>query len=673
MQFKSVVFPIHLLIGCLFTFTAYSQDKDKIKFGKVEPKDFEKTKFELDTSAHAVVIADIGNTEFEAERDHLELRVKRTCRIKIVDRNGYDAATVEIALSRSGNSEEKLLNLKASSYNLENGKVIETKMDSKSVFTDKVDKDYTEKKFTLPAVKEGTIIEYTYTYSSPFYFHLKPWYFQNDYPRLWSEYTVTIPEFYDYIFLRQGYIPYEINGEQESSRHTYNISYSPEGGAGRTETSSITANTTSHRWAAKDVPALKEQEFTTTLMNHIAKIEFQLSSTRYPNSPVVPILSTWPKLYEDLMKDDEFGAALDKNNGYMGDVVEKLTAGLTSDTAMARRIYNYVRQNFSCTDHSGLYLSKSMKTIFTSHNGNETDINLLLVAMLRKAKLDANPIILSTRAHGITYSMYPLVNKFNYTIASVNTTTGTYFMDASLFYLGFGHLDTRCYNGHARVITPDIPAISFDADSLLERKTTYVMLIGDSGVIKGSFEQRPTYFESCLVREKVKEKGKDEYFKPLSKDFSMETTISNATIEDLEDNEVPVKVHYDFVMKPDADGILYISPMFTEAQRNNPFKSQDRLYPVEMPCTFDELYTLNMTIPDGYEVDELPKPAIVQFNETDGVFQYLVQKTENQIQLRSRLKLNKATFAPSEYNSLREFFDMVVKKQSEQIVLKKAK
>jgi len=673
MQFKSVVFPLHLLIGCLLMSVAYSQDKDKIKFGKIDPKDFEKTKFELDTSAHAVVLADIGSSEFESERDHLEIRVKRTCRIKIVDKNGYDAATVQIYLSKNNQSEEKILNLKASSYNLENGKVIETKMESKSVFTDELKKNLIEKKFTLPAVKEGTIIEYTYTYSSPFYFHLEPWAFQGEYPCLWSEYSVTIPEFYDFIFLRQGYIPFEINGIKQSDRRTYNISYTPDGGAGRTEYTSITANITSTRWAAKDIPALKEQAYTTTLNNHIAKIEFQLAAKRFPNSPVEPVMSTWPKLYETLMKDDEFGAGLDKNNGYMGDVVENLTKGCTTDTAKARKIYNYVRQNFSCTEHSRLYMDKSLKTVFTSHNGSEADINLLLVAMLRKASLDANPVILSTRDHGITYEMYPLINKFNYTIASVNTQTGTYFMDASLPYLGFNRLDYRCYNGHARIISPDIPAIMFEADSLAERKMTYVMLMGDSGVIKGSFQQVPTYFESCMIREKISAKGKDEYFKPLAKEFGMETTISNGVVEDLDDHEVPVKLSYDFVMKPEADGMLYINPMFTEAQRSNPFKSEDRFYPVERESTHDETYTLNMTIPDGYEVDELPKPAIVRLNETDGVFQYLVQKNENQIQLRSRVKLNKATFAPTEYNSLREFFDMIVKKQSEQIVLKKIK
>lgn len=664
---------MHLLLGCLITFTAFSQDKDKVKFGRIGPKDFEKTKFELDTSAHAVVIADVGTSEFEMERDHFEIRFKRTCRVKIIDKNGYDAATVEIPLFKNGQSEERLLNLKASSYNLENGKVVETRMESKSVFTDQLKKDYLEKKFTLPAVKEGTIIEYSYLVSSPFYFNLQPWAFQGEYPCLWSEYSVTIPEYFDFIFLRQGYQQFTTNGEKSYDRKIYNISYANNGGAGPTEHGSASASVTTSHWITKDVPALKEQEFTTTLRNHISKIEFQLATIRYPDTPLKPVLSTWPKLFEELDKDEDFGLTLDKNNGYLGDVVDGLTAGLTSDTAKARRIYNYVRENFACTSHSGLYLTKSLKTVFSSHNGNETDINLLLVAMLRRAKLDAAPVILSTRQHGVTLEMYPLVNRFNYTIASVNTTTGTYFMDASYFYLGFGRLDGSCYNGHARIMTPEIPAISFAPDSLVEKKSTYVMLMGENGAIKGSFQQMPTYFESCKMRAQIKDKGKEEYFKSIAKDFTSETVISNTAIEDLDDYEVPVKVKYDFEMKPEADGMLYINPMFSEAQRENPFKSQERLYPVEMPFTVDDVYTMNMTIPEGYEVEELPKPAIVKFNETDGVFQYLIQKNENQIQLRSRVKLERATFAPAEYNLLRDFFDMVVKKQAEQIVLKKTK
>jgi hypothetical protein len=91
-------------------------------------------------------------------------------------------------LYTDGKIEENLDNLKGVTYNLENGKVIETKLESGSIFKDKLSKYYTVRKFTLPAIKEGSILEYTYVIKSDYLFNLQPWEFQGEYPRLWSEY-----------------------------------------------------------------------------------------------------------------------------------------------------------------------------------------------------------------------------------------------------------------------------------------------------------------------------------------------------------------------------------------------------------------------------------------------------------------------------------------------------
>jgi hypothetical protein len=71
-------------------------------------------------------------------------------------------------------------------------------------------------------------------------------------------------------------------------------------------------------------------------------------------------------------------------------------------------------------------------------------------------------------------------------------------------------------------------------------------------------------------------------------------------------------------------------------------------------------------------VDELPKSTKVGLNDGDGYFEYLVSSEPTRIQLRTRVILAKAYFAPEEYESLREFIGFVINKQSEQIVLKKA-
>lgn len=664
---------VPILAGCLLTLSVSAQEKNKIKFGKISPEDFQKTSYDLDTGAHAIVLADIGSSEFEAEQDHFRLVYKRHRRVKILDKTGYDAASEEVYLRKySSTVEDKISNIKAATYNLENGQVVETKLESKGVFTETLNEDLMRKKFTLPGVKEGSIIEYSYTIYSPSVKYLRAWNFQGEYPCLWSEYSVGIPEFFDYIFIAQGYHKVESKG-REDVRKSFAFRFEKEGAygtkTGATEGYSIGANVSMYHWVAKDVPALKEENFTTSLANHISRIEFQQSATKYPNQPVEPQMTTWSKLVEDLMKDESYGIALGKNNGFMGDEVATVTAGASSDEEKARRIYYYVRNNYTCTDHSSLGIEKPLKTVFNSKSGNVTEVNLVLVAMLRKAGLGAYPVILSTRDHGYTNSLYPMINRFNYSIAEVTIGDKVHFLDAS-YPLGFDKLHTSCYNGHARVLNAAASAVQFDADSLVEQKMTSIIMRPENGVLKGVFQQRPTYFESYNLRGLVKDKGKEEYFKPMEKLF---TKVSNTEIADLDSLEGPVMVKYDFELPTGDEDMVYLNPMFGEATKSNPFKSLERKYPVEMPYTVDEIYTLNMELPDGYEVEELPKSTLVKFNEDEGLFQYMIVKNENLIQFRSRIKLNKANFPPEDYETLRSFFDMIVKKQGEQVVLKKKK
>src|SRR5688572_11194143 len=125
-----------------------AQDKLDLKFGKLSPQDFNLSGVQFDTSAGAVYIADVGLTEFEGNnKSWFSMIFKRQVRIKILNKNGFDASNFEIALYDFGTVESKLEKLKAVTYNLENGKVVETKLDEKSVFKDKHNKYWSTKKF----------------------------------------------------------------------------------------------------------------------------------------------------------------------------------------------------------------------------------------------------------------------------------------------------------------------------------------------------------------------------------------------------------------------------------------------------------------------------------------------------------------------------------------------
>jgi hypothetical protein len=202
---------LSLCILCL-SLNAFSQkNRVKCKFGDVKVEDFAPTVYSIDSSADAVFLFDGGNADFEGNtKGNLSIVYKKHTRIRILNKNAFDLATVEIPLYVSTYFEQTLDNLEASTYTVEDGKVVVSKIDKASIFKDKSG-DYIHKKFTLPNIKEGCIIEYTYTITTPSYRYLNAWNFQGNYPRLWSEYEVTVPEFYDYAVLHQGYLPYEID------------------------------------------------------------------------------------------------------------------------------------------------------------------------------------------------------------------------------------------------------------------------------------------------------------------------------------------------------------------------------------------------------------------------------------------------------------------------------
>ncbi|MEJ7740013.1 MAG: transglutaminase domain-containing protein [Chitinophagaceae bacterium] len=664
--------PLYLLLTGLTLITSlhfsYAQDKSPVKYGKVTAEDFDLSKYTFDSSASAVIISDVGNSSFIGnDKGWFSLNFKRQQRIKIINKTGFEAASITIPLYFNGKAEEKLENLKAVTYNLENGKITETKLESSAVFKDKLSKNIVLRKFTFPAVKEGSIIEYSYNVESDFLDNLQHWTFQHDYPCIWSEYEVRIPQFFGYVFLNQGYKKFHVNNNTTSFQ-AYRIIQ--EGAAMQSEYVTVNANVVVNRWVQKDVPALKEESFTSSLDNHISKIEFQLSEYRHPLTPR-QFMGNWITVNEKLMKDEEFGAPLLVKNNWLDDAMKTIIGKAGSPLEKAMLIYTFVRDNFTCTNYYAKYLSNNLKTIFKSRNGNVADINLLLVAMLRHENIDVDPVLLSTRDHGYTNELYPLMNQYNYVIAEVRIDNTLHYLDAT-HSLGFGKLGANCYNGHARVIGSSPRPVYFDADSLVERKITSIFMIYDEKEgLSGRMQTIFGYTESQGVREKIKTSGEADFIKGL-KSASTELDIREAGIDSLKKLEQPVMVYCDFKMKMDED-IIYFNPVMVEGYKENLFKAAERFYPVEMPYAFDETFVLNMEIPKDYTVEELPRSAKVSFNENEGSFEYMIAKQNDRVQLRSRVVLKKAYFTPEEYASLREFYGYVVKKHSEQIVFKKIK
>ncbi|MBC7948178.1 MAG: DUF3857 domain-containing protein [Chitinophagaceae bacterium] len=669
---KRVLF---VLLVCVWipAVKGFSQPGSGARFGKITPEDFNTVSSSSSLQDGAIIIADIGSTQIEGNsKGNFSLEFKNYRRAQVLNKNGYDIGNVSISIFTDGNADEELISLKAVTYNLENGKVVETKLETKSaVYTDRINKNWVIEKFTFPNVKEGSILEYQYTLKSDHIFNLRPWQFQGEYPRLWSEYKVGIPEFLYYVTLSQGYLPFFIK-DQKSRAAAFTVSDNQ--GVGGSERINLSASVTEYRWAMRDVPALKEESFTSTIGNHMAQIEFQLAEQRYPMNPK-NIMGNWTQACASLLEKENFGLTLDNDSPWLEEAVNDITAGTRNELDRAKKIFAYLRDHVTCTENNRTNMDQSLKLVWKNKRGNEAEINLLLIAMLRKAGVGyADPVLLSKRSHGYVYSSYPLLDRFNYVIARLDVGGHTYYLDASTPRLGFGRLDYECYNGHARIVNADATAIELAPDSLLEKSITTVFLLPDgNGNFAGNMQWMPGYYESYRLRSLVSESGKEAMTNEMKRGFeNPSVAIRNLHVDSLEHFADPLYIRYNFEIPQDKQDIIYLNPMFGVRMKENPFKAAARSYPVEMPYTIDETYILQLAIPEGYVTDELPKEVMLKLNEDDdGMFEYRIQESGGTISLRSRLRIRRTYFQPEEYQMLREFFNLVVKQHNEQIVFKK--
>jgi hypothetical protein len=647
------------------------------KYGKVDVNDFNINAGSLDTTLGAIIITDEGTSYFEGNnKGWFTLVHKHYRRVKILSKLGFDAADVSIDLyhADNGNDEEKLDKLKACTYNLENGKVVETKVKDDAVFKEKRSANWNARKFTFPAVKPGSILEYSYTVTSDFLFNLQPWTFQSDYPCLWSSYDVSIPDFFSYVFLLQGYLPFDV-ADKKTGNDVFYVRQRDNEAFSSDQMIKLSTQLNINKWVMKNIPSIRNEKFLSTQDNYVSRIRFQLAAYRFPGSPIEEVMSSWPKVIKQLAEREDFGYNLSRNNNWMDDDLKSIVKEGAGEQDKAEQIYTYL-QGFQVTGMGGIYLSKSLREILKSKSGKSQDINLLLTAMLRHVGLTADPVLLSTISNGRPNPFYPLMDRYNYVICRLMLNGEPVFLDASQSYLGFGKLPTYAYNGQIRIITKNeaVP-LMLSPDMLSESKMTSVMLYNDEkepGNWSGNFNVSYGYNESSNIRGFIIDKGKDAFIKKINDPFTGDFSVAETEIDNLDDKVSPIKVSRKLtIANSGAPSIIYFSPLMHEAYKENPFKAKERKFPVEFPYKTDEVFILKLEIPTGYEVDEMPKSEKATFNESDGFIEYIIEKSATEVNLRCRIKFEKATFEPEDYENIQAFFDYIVKKQAEKIVFKK--
>jgi len=599
-------------------------EKAPVKFGEISKADLLNNVYAPDTSAPAVVLCDYGF--FNDARFH----TVRTLRIKILKKEGYDWA------NQTFRTDSKT-DIKGITYNLENNEIVETKLKRESIFSTRITDDLYEMRVAMPNVKVGSIIDIQFMFDGIPY----EWDFQQEIPVVRSELEIEPSSYVTYSKNFFGYIPLKASSD--------------------------------NRWVSENVPAFKPEPYMTSSKNYRSRLEFDISNISYPGY-YKSIASSWDAIRDLLYDNTYFGTVL-KADGYLKSAANDIKARCKSQDEMIKMAYDYIKQiKWDKTDRL-LTDKTSLNSAFKEGKGNSAEVNLALVQLLQRLNLNAGPVVMSTRSNGRLSALYPSINKLNYVIAAVFTDKDTLLLDATETNCPSYLLPMRALNGQGKYMTKDITTwLSLDADRKDKQMMIYTLSIGDDMSVKGKLACSMGDYAALNFRNDYEDFNSDDEYLTDFKEGKKGLKIISHTIANLDSLYKPVNEEFEIAINngvSDIDGELYITPLLYEQIKENPFKVSKREYPIDYGYARDHTIIVNYTFPQGYTVVNLPAGINLKIPGDAASFSCKSTVTEGKISILYKLNINKSLILQTEYADLREFYNQVVAKEAEPIVLKK--
>jgi hypothetical protein len=612
--FTGVLF---LLIACQL----FSQ-KAPIKYGKVDISDLEMKYYDQDSSAPAVILCDYGHF------DPNKFEFRRIIRIKILRKEGYNWG------NRIFNTASRT-NIRGITFNLENGEIIKNKLKSESIFKERVTDDFYLTRVAMPNVKVGSVLDIEFTFLGfPF-----EWRFQQEIPEKYNE-LIIWPS--PYINFRQNFFGYE-----------------------------PLKLATSTRWIAENMPAFKKEPYINSKNNYLTKFEFDILRISYPGYHL-EISSSWKAISRILLKNEYFGLPL-ASSGYLKNIRDEINDKDSTDLEKIKSAFEIVKK-VKWNDKVRIQTTQpDLRSAYKKEIGNSSDINLMLVQLLRKLKIDAYPIILSTRENGYLSKNFPSLFKSNYVIAYTKLGDEEYLLDATEELMPFGLLPKRCLNLHGRLIDyKKSKWIDLKTDKKDKKVVFYNLQMDEDFNLSGTISNARYDYNAFDFRKKYEKYNTQEEFLDEFLNNKTGLTVINTKIENIDSIYLPVKEKYEVEIDNQVSVLndkVYLELMLFDKLNANPFKSDKRNYPVDFAYPIIRNYIVKIQIQENMTFSEIPKSLRMKLPENDASFTYNVVVSGNIIQLTSKLYINKTLFLMDEYPDLKEFYNQVIKKQSEPIII----
>jgi hypothetical protein len=619
---------VNLLIFLLFLFSiSISAQKAPVKYGKVPPEDIIMQVYDLDTSAAAVILSDYGVF------NGVDFNYNRNVRIKILKKSGLDWGNFRYV---SPNKPR----VKGITYNVIDGEIVKEKLKGSSIFSENLRSGNWETSIAMPNVSVGSVVEIEVFFDGlPMEFR-----FQDVIPVRYSELLIKTSQ---YITFNRNFFGFEPLYSQ-----------------------------TGDRYIAIEMPAFKIEPLTSSIENYITKFEFELRDVAIPGYLYSPYTTNWESVCKYLLEHVYFGQSL--RGALCLNSNAKMISDNTSDPLERLKLAFEMTKQIKWNEEVSLYsTSTGICSALRDGIGNSADINMTLYQLLKKLDIDVTPVALSTRQNGFLSIFTPTIDKFNYIIVEAKIDGKSYLLDATEKYMPYTLVPARVLNFRGRSIVSDgSDWVNLNAPGVDKEQSVFNLVLDDEMNLSGQLEKKYSEYGAFNFRERYHSyNSKTEYVDNFVRNKTG-LRVRSLEVENLDDIYMPAKEVFDFTLSGYAEDLgdeIMISPMLFEGLSDNPFKLEVRNYPVDFTYGIDKTTTININIPEGYKVSEMPR--LLNLKTEDDAFNvsYKVSSVGSLLTIVYTYKVNKQIFIEDEYYAIKEIHNTIIKKHAEPIILTKEK
>lgn len=647
-----------LILSGLITmmlFPVKAQENYSFDFGRVTGYEMDMKTYPSDENAEAVVIYEKG-TNYFSSNDAIGgflLIMQKSVKIKILKQSGVKYGNIEIPYYNS-DKPEMVYDLEGITYNYDGKELTKSSLDPKNVYVEKINENWQCKKFAMPDVREGSVIELKYTIATSYFFNMREWMFQKKIPVVNSQFSLRVIPYYEYTYIVKGAAKFD---EQSSVVLSDILNFG-----------NLKYQEVQYKFGMKNIPAFRDEEFITSSKDYMVSMNFQLSKIHYPQGGSRTIMSTWPEICDEFLKDDDFGKFIKNAEKESKKILPELNLAGKSPKEQLKIITEYVKNNYNWNGRERKYTEVKFADFMKQKTGSSAEINLFLIGLLKAAQIGAVPLLLSTRSNGVINVKYPFSSFFNYVIAGVEMEGETVFIDATESMLLYNELPERCVNVQALVVKPksdkwidivqnDVAFTDYALDIRLNDSSDSLLVdVISSFSAYDGYNLRKIYY------------GKqDNLIKYLESEQIEPVDLQVTNYGELED---PFILSYRMDKESEKNGDkLFIAPFQKLSPAENIFKQTSRTLPVDLIYLHGASFKSTIHIPKGYKIEHLPGAY-----QNDGPYMkldYAVNASDDKIEISAAYRFKSNTYEAKRYTALKATFEKIVSLFNEMIVIVK--